>query len=620
MMATWLFYCALVATLLGIAAVAGEAALRAAGRPVRWVWVGAMAGSLAMPLAAWLGWPSWGGEAPVTADPAVLEQIVVQPSLPAAPAAGLLDTSLRYAWLAASALFLLVVLASLLRLWRERAGWRRAEVGGTPVLVSGRTGPAALGFVRGSIVIPEWALALDARLRELMLLHESEHLRAGDPRLVVAAVAALIAMPWNPALWWQFWRLRQALELDCDARVLRRVPDARAYGELLLEVGRRRGAGALMMAGLVEPKPFLERRIRLIGRRGGPRRGRFLASAGASALLVIGACEAPEPLAIPEEQPQAAVGGDHVVLDPVPDGADPAECRPVMYVDGVRIGTFPGKGESAVENLGPDDIERIEVRKGAAISFDPASHTTKLGGCGEIRITTKAAAQGRAAAAAAERDAVRAATARLAEAVQPSEVRSTGARARGPLPGTLTFPESGGTFRVDEGRAFSGTLTPSDAGGTFRSDFRFPPSLRRAGGASEPEASTPSAERERRLTTAAAALRRAAGEKQQPSIGRVRPSLANVAEVQQALAASYPAALRDAGIGGSVTMFLFIDAQGTVVNATVSASSGYPALDAAAQRVANVMRFLPALNVDGEPVPVWIQIPVSFQTAGAPAS
>jgi hypothetical protein len=30
-------------------------------------------------------------------------------------------------------------------------------------------------------------------------------------------------MAWNPLLWWQWNRLRLAIELDCDLRVLRRL-------------------------------------------------------------------------------------------------------------------------------------------------------------------------------------------------------------------------------------------------------------------------------------------------------------------------------------------------------------------------------------------------------------
>ena len=31
---------------------------------------------------------------------------------------------------------------------------------------------------------------------------------------------AVVLMPWNLPLWWQWRRLRFAIEVDCDARVL----------------------------------------------------------------------------------------------------------------------------------------------------------------------------------------------------------------------------------------------------------------------------------------------------------------------------------------------------------------------------------------------------------------
>ena len=52
------------------------------------------------------------------------------------------------------------------------------------------------------------------------MAHERSHLDAGDPRLIALAVTLLVLMPWNPLLWWQFRRLRRAIEVDCDTRVL----------------------------------------------------------------------------------------------------------------------------------------------------------------------------------------------------------------------------------------------------------------------------------------------------------------------------------------------------------------------------------------------------------------
>ena len=93
----------------------------------------------------------------------------------------------------------------------------------------------------------------------------------------------------------------------------------------------------------------------------------------------------------------------------------------------------------------------------------------------------------------------------------------------------------------------------------------------------------------------------------------VRPDLINQPEVERALEREYPPILRDAGIGGRVTVHFFIDEEGTVQNTLVAETSGHASLDQAALRVANVFRFTPALNLD-KVVPVWIALPIQFQT------
>jgi TonB family protein len=93
----------------------------------------------------------------------------------------------------------------------------------------------------------------------------------------------------------------------------------------------------------------------------------------------------------------------------------------------------------------------------------------------------------------------------------------------------------------------------------------------------------------------------------------VRPRLINEADVQQALVREYPASLRDAGIGGVVELWLFVDATGKVGNTKVNKGSGSAELDEAALKVAAVMEFTPARNVD-RIVPVWFAIPLTFRT------
>jgi protein TonB len=92
----------------------------------------------------------------------------------------------------------------------------------------------------------------------------------------------------------------------------------------------------------------------------------------------------------------------------------------------------------------------------------------------------------------------------------------------------------------------------------------------------------------------------------------VKPELTNAEDVQRALIREYPPMLRDAQIGGTVVVWLFIDTEGVVENSKVQTASGYPMLDAAALNVANTMRFTPAYNRD-QKVPVWVSIPITFR-------
>jgi TonB-dependent SusC/RagA subfamily outer membrane receptor len=191
---------------------------------------------------------------------------------------------------------------------RRRRAWREAVVDEVPppVLVAPDVGPAVVGLAHARVVLPAWALDVDPQERALMLAHEREHVRALDPLLLAAATAAAALAPWSPALWWQLRRLRLAVEVDCDRRVLRRHPDVRAYGGLLLDVARRahpeHPASRLAAAALASPATSLERRIRIMTSR--PRRTALQAAAlsTAAVALTIAACEAPRPTA---PRPQA---------------------------------------------------------------------------------------------------------------------------------------------------------------------------------------------------------------------------------------------------------------------------------------------------------------------------
>src|SRR5687768_18109889 len=76
--------------------------------------------------------------------------------------------------------------------------------------------------------------------RRIIVAHETEHRQARDPLLAAVALIAVAAFPWNAALWWQLRRLRLAIEIDCDRRVVSRLGhDPHAYGMVLLATRER---------------------------------------------------------------------------------------------------------------------------------------------------------------------------------------------------------------------------------------------------------------------------------------------------------------------------------------------------------------------------------------------
>jgi TonB family protein len=92
----------------------------------------------------------------------------------------------------------------------------------------------------------------------------------------------------------------------------------------------------------------------------------------------------------------------------------------------------------------------------------------------------------------------------------------------------------------------------------------------------------------------------------------LRPRLLNERDVARALERFYPSPLRDAGIGGTVVVWFFIDTSGQVRETRINRSSGFDALDQAALQVADRMEFSPAQNRD-ERVAVWVAIPITFE-------
>lgn len=292
MIGAWMLYVLLFSGALGLAALVLERALARAGWPVRWSWAGAMAASVfvpaALPLASGMQ-PGMPGGPPggVKGLAVLIEAQRLTPGGGFFPSPAL-ERALLFGWVGTSLVLLVVLLLSVAALRRDRRGWRRASVAGAPVFLSESMGPAVAGLWRPVIVLPAWALSWEEPLQRLVIVHEREHIRAGDSRLLWGALAALVLTPWNLPLWWQFRRLRLAIEIDCDARVLRGPVSPREYGSLLLEVARMPGRRPLALAAFASASLGLRARIRLLAR---PKRragsGVGVALAGLALLLPL---------------------------------------------------------------------------------------------------------------------------------------------------------------------------------------------------------------------------------------------------------------------------------------------------------------------------------------------
>jgi len=417
-------YLLMVSGVCAAAAWAADEGLRRLGLPTRWLWLVALVAPGVLLLAPVL---TPGGAAPGLVGP-ILPPVVTLPGLVVGPDPGpwaLLLRTWAIAWIASSTVLAPVLLHGYRGLVRERGGWERASVLGRDVFLSPDRGPAIAGLLRPWIVLPRWSLRLPEPELSLVVIHEEEHVRAGDAALLVLALSALVAAPWNPIAWWQLRRLKTAMEVDCDRRVLRRAPDPARYGQSLIAVAGRATGRSLGLASFTERALSLERRILAMTSRRSP-----WTPVRAAVLVLLAVVVAAQACAV----------------------------------------------ESPVGNQGETALETVDI---------PAP---------------------------------------------PTEV-TIGALSDQP------------------------TFTPFT----------------------------------------------------------VAPSIVNREAVIDAMAREYPPLLREAGVGGTVRVYFFIDADGIVQDFRIDESSGHPAIDDAALEVADVFRFSPAMNRD-ERVPVWVSFPITFQT------
>lgn len=393
MIASWMAYLLIVGAVAFLVAHLLESFLAAGRWPRRWAWTGALASSLLVPVAVGLG-------AGRSAAPVQLEHLPATEARPPATVATLesgaatgswrrraLDPwnrPLVVVWLGAS---LLLAIRFGLGAWRnQRLRFRAAPtlIDGQPARQTASAGPSVVGLFRPEIVVPEWIAALAPADRRLVLAHERAHIMSRDPLLLTAADLAVVVAPWNPALWLQRARLRRAVELDCDARVLNTHPDPDRYGRLLLTVGDRL-LNRSPVPAFARSRSSLAERIDAITKEQPPMTlRRILTLAAGAGLAVFAGCTAPlpEPFAQSEAPPATQTAGPDIARAAVAAYVEGLAARPAGD-DMTVLAVFDRDGKHVVEQrtkalsmmgqlagtpilggLSPDEIGSVEVLKG----------------------------------------------------------------------------------------------------------------------------------------------------------------------------------------------------------------------------------------------------------------
>lgn len=466
-------------------------------------------------------------------------------------------------WLLLSLIAVGAYLVAYVQLLRACRTWTPARLAQQDVYMSERFGPAVFGFLRPRIVVPRWVSDTASEEQELIVLHEREHIRAHDQLQLLLAIAATVVMPWNPFVWMQSRRLRFTVETDCDQRVLAAAPDPGRYASLLVNVGSKQ-RGLLLTPALAEHRNGLERRLRMLATKLIQNRWKAAGLMVAGVVLTVVACES----RLPQETTDAS---SEVVLDERP--AVEVETRPTTESRELAPTRAGGEPLREVPRVMIDRLSPTPKRSTILDEeYPPLLRNAGIGGTVSLRLHVTNGG---------EADRVEVAESSGHEALDQAAVRAVKRMAWG---------HGGPGKTTDYWTTTSLTFSNNAQGLKMRMPQRDPV---REDGVSLPRKVDPDGEPHFTPYT-------------------TRPSVSNRDEVQRLLIQSYPPALRDAGVGGTVVAWVLVDARGNVMSTRLKQTSGHPALDAAGLKAAEHMKFTPA-DHNGMPVNVWIQLPVSFR-------
>ncbi len=391
MLALLVIYSLLAGLFLVVGAHAGEAMLRVLRLPRRWAWAAALAAVVVLTTSApfrslpvSIARPDGvsvtatdiavgaTGDAPALSMRSVFDRVVNVPmhalagafaaavrGAASADGAWLLSSTLAgplvFLWILASAVLAGVLLCVTVHSRMRVRSWSVTMVAGERVRISDAAGPAVMGVWRPEIVIPRWLLDRPVSEQRLIVAHERSHVDARDHLLLLFGCSVLVLLPWNVCAWWMMRRMRLALEIDCDARVLRGTTSALPYGRLLLATAERRSTLRLLNASLADSTTDLERRLTAMNAMPGSHPVlRAAGTALAAAVLFLAACEADLPTSADLEAMSVA--------EMVEVAAPLAPLKGAVYVvDGVIVSS------ETANAIAPEEIEVIHIRKRAFV-------------------------------------------------------------------------------------------------------------------------------------------------------------------------------------------------------------------------------------------------------------
>ncbi|MGE3615745.1 MAG: M56 family metallopeptidase [Gemmatimonadales bacterium] len=385
---TWIGYATLVALLAAAAGRVAERWAESAGRPRRWAWLAALVLSLGLPVGLALR------PVRIAAGGGAAVEAVGPEAAPTGAVSSTATLSSRLHWFDRPATALWGALSGMLLVWttlgvlRGRRITRRASpavLDGEAVRLADSDGPAVFGLFAPEIVVPRWVAGLDPADRALLLAHEAEHRGARDPLLLALADLAVAVFPWNAGLWIQRRRLRRAIEIDCDERVLARHGSVDRYGRLLLAVADRLVTEPGSALAFARRTSLLRVRIAsmLADRPGLGSAERVRLALGLGVLAVIG-CAAPVPEPLEVDRTAAAVTEVEVPAAMIraeveaqgrfrvrPDTGKVGVAEVVVYnAVGKPVKTFQLRPDGSTEPGAPSlkdfpaaSIERVEVIK-----------------------------------------------------------------------------------------------------------------------------------------------------------------------------------------------------------------------------------------------------------------